>query len=127
MELLNQVSESVLQYVINNADNKLINSSDVYTNFAHKYPKSKMYAALLELNEKNYVRFIVGETSINGKIVLLPAGLLYYEKKHTFRIEYLKQLSLSKTSDVIVAIVTSALFNINWKYIVSFINKLINK
>lgn len=49
-------------------------------------------------------------------IQVLPHGLSYFEDKKTHKIEYIKDLLLSKTSDVVIAIITSVVtyFIMDW-------------
>lgn len=107
MEILNRVSESVLKCTVENSNNFRSDSATIYKELSKKYSQALIYASLKELHEKQYIRFAVGDTSINGKIVLLPSGILYREAKRSYYFACIRQFLLSKISDIIVSVIVA--------------------
>ncbi|WP_410495180.1 hypothetical protein QTL86_13735 [Cellulosilyticum sp. ST5] len=109
MKSFNKSAEKVLKYILDKSKLEktiYIDGSEIRDNFENELYIDEI---LLLLEEHGYIDLASFDGFIGAEITIKPSGLAYFDIKREEKIEYIKELLISKASDIIVAAITSVI------------------
>jgi len=126
--MLDKTSEKVLKFLVsesNNTGNKITVEFDTIDAWHLNMSFALFCSTCKFLQDNGYVEeFTLYFEQENGMLQLTFKGYTYFEYKRIEKIEFYKQLALSKISDILVSVITTITTIINWESIVEFFIKL---